>query len=347
MDGTKPTISIIVPVYKVEPYLDRCMESLLGQTFSDIEIILVDDGSPDRCPEMCDAYARMDSRVKVIHKENEGLGFARNSGLDLASGEYAAFVDSDDYVTRDMCEKLLRRARETDADIVYGGAFYHHGERGDRKSFGNDTERLWRGEEKIRQLLLNFVAMAPGRTKDTVMEVAVWRALFRRQVLEENGIRFVSERVFIAEDMIFNIDMLQKCRCVATITDPVYYYCLNPSSLSKTFREDRFQRRKELYYEMGRRLSLLYREEEYRIRCERFLIASARRYARAVVRQRKRAGKAQVRRWLVSLCEDEELRRVLGTYPITRLPYQQFAAAWLMKKQMYFPLEVLLRVKRR
>ena len=91
-------ISIIVPIYNVEKYLDRCIQSLLHQTLKDIEIILVDDGSPDRCSQMCDEYAKIDSRIKVIHKKNAGLGYARNSGIEIASGEYIAFVDSDDYV---------------------------------------------------------------------------------------------------------------------------------------------------------------------------------------------------------------------------------------------------------
>ena len=94
----RPKVSIIVPIYNVERFLDRCMDSLLNQTLKDIEIIMVDDGSPDNCPQMCDEYAKNDSRVKVIHKKNAGLGMARNSGLEIATGEYVAFVDSDDYV---------------------------------------------------------------------------------------------------------------------------------------------------------------------------------------------------------------------------------------------------------
>ena len=106
----KPKVSIIVPVYNVEKYLVRCMESLLNQTLKEIEIILVDDGSPDNCPQMCDEYARRDSRVKVIHKSNAGLGYARNSGLDVAVGEYIAFVDSDDYVDTSMYVSTQFRA---------------------------------------------------------------------------------------------------------------------------------------------------------------------------------------------------------------------------------------------
>ena len=103
----QPKVSVIVPCYGVEKYLDRCMESLVNQTLRDIEIIMVDDVSPDRVPEMCDEWANRDPRVKVIHKEvNGGLGYARNTGLDLAEGEYVAFIDSDDYVDKEMFERL-------------------------------------------------------------------------------------------------------------------------------------------------------------------------------------------------------------------------------------------------
>ena len=107
-----PKISIIVPIYNVEKYLDRCMQSLLNQTLTDIEIIMVDDGSPDRCPQMCDEYAKKDSRIKVIHKSNAGLGYARNSGLEIATGEYVAFVDSDDYVYTQIYESLYVSAKK-------------------------------------------------------------------------------------------------------------------------------------------------------------------------------------------------------------------------------------------
>lgn len=344
-NGGVPAVSVIVPVFKVERYLRRCMDSLLGQTLSEIEIILVDDGSPDQCPQLCDGYAQKDPRVKVIHKENAGLGFARNSGLDLARGEYVSFVDSDDYVTPDMCEKLYVKALETGADVVYGGTYYH-GPGGVTAGFGVQEQTVWKGETQLLNLLLDFVATAPGKTKDTVMEVSVWRALFRRRVLEENGIRFVSERQFISEDVIFDVDLLQRCRCVVATPDPVYYYCANPGSLTKTFREDRFQKIKELYFELLRRLAPLVPERELRLRCGRFLLARARRNALAIVRQRKSADAKQVRQWLARICEDADVRETLQTYPIRKLPYQQFAVAWLMKKKAYRLLEMLLMLKK-
>ena len=111
-------ISIIVPVYQVEPYLNRCVRSLLEQTYTDVEIILVDDGSPDGCPTLCDAWAGKDARVRVIHKPNGGLSDARNAGLTVARGEEIAFVDSDDWVDPDMLERLYNQMEETGADLV-------------------------------------------------------------------------------------------------------------------------------------------------------------------------------------------------------------------------------------
>ena len=111
-------VSIIVPIYNVEKYLDRCMQSLLNQSLNDIEIIMVDDGSPDGCSQMCDEYVKKDPRIKVVHKKNEGLGYARNSGLEVAVGEYVAFVDSDDYVREDMYSLLWQVADKTNAEII-------------------------------------------------------------------------------------------------------------------------------------------------------------------------------------------------------------------------------------
>ena len=113
----KDLISIIVPVYKVEPYLDRCIQSIVNQTYKNLEIILVDDGSPDNCPVMCDTWAQRDTRIKVIYKKNSGLADARNMGLEVAKGTYLTFVDSDDYVDERFVECLYAQIQESDAQI--------------------------------------------------------------------------------------------------------------------------------------------------------------------------------------------------------------------------------------
>src|SRR5699024_10960583 len=111
-------LSIVVPIYKVEKYFERCIQSILAQSLRDIEIILVDDGSPDKCPELCDKYALLDSRIKVIHKRNGGLSSARNAGIRIASGDYIGFIDSDDDVDYAMYEKMYEKAIKFDVDFV-------------------------------------------------------------------------------------------------------------------------------------------------------------------------------------------------------------------------------------
>ena len=121
-------ISVIVPIYNVEKYLQKCVDSIINQTYKNLEIILVDDGSPDNCPKMCDDYAEKDSRIKVVHKENGGLSDARNVGMEVATGEYVSFIDSDDYISLDFYETLLETIVDNDSDVVECGVvkFYEN-----------------------------------------------------------------------------------------------------------------------------------------------------------------------------------------------------------------------------
>ena len=115
----KPLLSVIVPIYNVEEYLEKCLDSIINQTYKNLEIILVDDGSPDKCPQICDEYAKKDDRIVVIHKENGGVSSARNLGLDIAKGEFITFVDSDDWIDETMYEKMMLKQAEENLDLVF------------------------------------------------------------------------------------------------------------------------------------------------------------------------------------------------------------------------------------
>lgn len=152
MEST-PKISVIVPVYRVEAYLPKCLRSILNQSFRDLEVILVDDGSPDRCGEICDEYAERDSRIRVIHKENGGLSSARNAGLDIARGEYVAFVDSDDEITADCYEKLLSCAERNRVRLVCAGRWDVSQRTGERKAgLCPQKEEMISGVELTRRI---------------------------------------------------------------------------------------------------------------------------------------------------------------------------------------------------
>lgn len=242
-----PKVSIIVPVYNVEKYLDRCMQSLLGQTLKEIEIILVDDGSPDRCSQMCDEYTRMDTRVKVIHKENAGLGYARNSGLNVAQGEYIAFVDSDDYVVLSMYDTLYKTAQRGNCDVVYCG-FNKQLSNKKFKGISECNAYTEYNTNEIQKLIPDFIASEPYCKNEYKHDMSVWHSLYRNELIRKNNLRFVSERIYSSEDIPFQIDFLQSAKKVAFIPDRLYYYCYNGNSLTKNVDFEKFDRIKNLYH---------------------------------------------------------------------------------------------------
>jgi len=244
----QPKVSVIVPVYNVEKYLSRCMDSLLKQTLKGIEIILVDDGSADNCPVICDEYARQDSRVKVIHKQNEGLGFARNSGIKIATGEYIAFVDSDDYVDVTMYETLYRFAEiKGKADSVSCGFF--------REIAGNKFQRVvdsgkpivFENKEDINGVILDLIASEPHFRAERKYELSAWATIFKKTIIDGNKIRFYSERELGSEDIVFKVDFWKYASSIAFIPETFYVYCLNISSLTQTFKPEKYERFKKLY----------------------------------------------------------------------------------------------------
>lgn len=165
-------ISVIIPVYKVEEYLDRCLESIVKQTHNNLEIIIVDDGSPDRCPELCDEWMRKDSRIKVIHKENGGLSDARNAGVKVAEGEYIAFVDSDDWIEEKFIENLYKAIIEFDSD--FSGCKYHRCEKYCQLNHGAE-------EQKIE--LYDTISGLSALIDEKIGQV-VWNKLYKKDLIK-------------------------------------------------------------------------------------------------------------------------------------------------------------------
>lgn len=230
-------VSIIIPVYNVEKYLDRCMQSVFLQSYKNLEIILIDDGSPDSCPRLCDEYGNIDKRVRVLHKKNEGLGLARNSGLALATGKYVLFIDSDDYLSENMVEKLVCQAELMNADIVYCGYFY---ETINHKWL---EVRDFENKQTFKDHDIDAVALAfiTNQNKFKVrLQRTVWHALYSKALIEEEDIRFPSERQIPSEDLIFQSQITQFASVISFIPDCLYYYCFNNGSITMNFKKDRY-----------------------------------------------------------------------------------------------------------
>ena len=210
-----PKLSIIVPVYRVEAYIEKCIDSILAQAFSDFELILVDDGSPDRCPEICDAYAQEHPNIKVIHQPNGGLSDARNAGLDIAVGEYIGFVDSDDYIHRDMYRTMVAEMEQTDSDMVICDHYVVDQQKVSVYAWYKETCCM--SHHGIMRAIL----------ADTIGSQA-WNKLYKRALFE--GIRYPVGRLF--EDIPTTYRYVDRCRRVRYIKTPLYYYNLRNEGIS-------------------------------------------------------------------------------------------------------------------
>ena len=227
---TEPLISIIVPVYRVESYLSRCVDSLLAQTYQNLEIILVDDGSPDQCPAICDACAERDVRVKVIHQENKGLSGARNAGIDAASGEYLAFVDSDDYVSPHFIEELYQLLQDTGCAIGQCRFSYVKGDGLVEES--DSAFCIYRGESLMEQLY--------GPEEKATCFVVAWNKLYRAELFKETGIRYPEGRIH--EDEATTYRLFHEAKKLAFLDRALYgYYTENGGSITSVFSAKRLQ----------------------------------------------------------------------------------------------------------
>lgn len=238
-----PEISVIIPVYNVEKYLHSCVDSVLKQTFQNFEIILVDDGSPDSCPEMCDRYAASDSRIRVIHKQNAGLGYARNSGLDIARGEYVCFLDSDDYIETNTLEYCLSVARKEDADQVrfLYGRFKAYVVPTPKKLKVASSYIVDDSEHRLEPMMAIISPLLSEQILFAPTNASSCTALYRREVIEKNKIRFYSEREVKSEDYIFNVDFGMACGRIVYTENKFYRYRYNPKSISRSIRFNRVE----------------------------------------------------------------------------------------------------------
>lgn len=212
-------VSIIVPVYNAEKYIDRCIKSIVNQIYTNIEIILIDDESPDKCPEICDSWAKIDNRILVVHKKNEGVSCARNDGMKISNGEFISFVDSDDYIEDDYIQRFMDKIDDK-TDVVRAVTSLEDGE-------------MYTHSEEFLHFFYNSGEINPP-----------WKQLIRRDFLEKNNIKF-DEKITFGEDTLFSIEILLKSCKFKHIRYNGYVYCKNPDSITRA--RDKYKKLRNIY----------------------------------------------------------------------------------------------------
>lgn len=219
-----PLVSVVIPIYNVEKYIKKCVDTIVNQTYKNLEIILVDDGSPDNSGYIADSYASSDHRIKVVHKKNGGLSDARNTGMEISNGDYICFVDSDDYIELDMIEKVLEKALTTDSDVIL---------------FGLYNEVLDEHEEIIEQERV-FIDNANLQLMTSVIGYA-WNKLYKSAFLKSKNFAF-QKSLSLIEDIIFNEKIFLNANKIEYLKDPLYHYInRNRPTLVKKYYEDSYK----------------------------------------------------------------------------------------------------------
>lgn len=328
-------ITVIVPVYNVENYIERCVSSLREQTLSDIEIILVDDGSTDNSPQMIDEYAKEDDRIRIIHKANAGQGLARNDGMDIAQGEYVCFLDSDDYVEHDMCEKLYELMTQSGADMCSFG-YQIDSPDGTVIRKPRIIKKTYDGEAIKKEFVLHFFGDDPA--DDNLRGYSSCMSCFRLSVIRDNSLHFLSEREVLSEDNLFCLEFCRYADRVVTTDDIFYHYVRKADSFSQGYSAGRM--------DMTKSLARNFRKyaQEYGVADKADMRISGLTWINmmATIKQDVRrvsasntgnVTKAVVKNDIKQLCRDEDHRRELLRLKGSPLPLKQkvFLTAYLNK----------------
>lgn len=334
-----PLVTIIIPAYNVEKYIDECLESAIQQTYYNIEIIIVDDGSTDGTSEICDYWGKKDNRITVIHKQNEGLGMARNSGLLVAHGVYIEFLDSDDFLDAETVNVLVNEMERNTVDAVFcnyirfNASFQKMGKPREYKTV------LTRKE--IKAVCLDMVGSLPEDQHDFNFEMSSCMALYKASVVRENRLLFPSEREYISEDLIFNIHYLMCSKGFTVIPDYLYHYRCNEASLTKRYSTDRFLKCLSMHQYLWSLLVKFDCTDSLELRLDRYLLSMV----RVCICQIAKSDVPQKIKAISAIINNVDVRKVISRYPYWKNPIKQRIFNFFIDKKKSIVLYVLGRCK--
>ena len=313
-------ISVIVPVYNVSKYLRECVDSIIFQSYKNLEIILIDDGSTDGSDSICDEIAEKDRRIKVYHKNNEGLGLTRNYGITKMTGRYVIFVDSDDIISPDYIETLYNMLKENGVDSVKCGF------RRINDSYEVISEKKYKNQcyinDDVKNLFLPKLFGSLPNTNDSI-EMSVWGGIYSVEIIRKNKILFESERKLLSEDIFFNIHYFENSSGVFVTEYNEYLYRKNQSSLTKTYRSDRFEKGKALFQSLCNIAERYPKTDEIILRATKQFFVNI---GMALSQEKTRISglsKKQAYLNIEKICRDSLVKEVISKYPVKKLRFKQ------------------------
>lgn len=313
-----PKVSIVVPIYRVEKYLAECVDSLLNQTLTNIEIVLVDDGSPDSCGEIAEQYACKDKRIKVIHQQNAGLGPARNAGIRVATGEYIGFVDSDDWVKPEMYEKLYEAAVRENADIAVSGHCDVENGKIKRKMRHPLAGKTLTDHADIMEVRKNLYG---HRLFDDCIEsfpMSVCMSIYRRNMIEGRRLQFVN---ILSEDIIFNLDAYKCAQIIAFMDSTDYCYRKEAQeSITYSFSSKKLMQFQEFLTFLTKK-AMQEQDDECIVRAKRTAIDYCRVYVGVVSRSKESV--RNKKKYIREFIHNQTISSCWEGYPVKALPIQQ------------------------
>ncbi len=301
-------ISIIVPIYNVEKYLKRCLDSIISQTYSNLEILLVDDGSKDSSLSICREYEKKDLRIRVYHKDNEGLGLTRNYGIAKATGKYVTFVDSDDYIVVNAIEVLIQKAQETEADIVIANYYYKDTP---QKIFLK--EQLYTGDS-IKDIIMVHMMGNAANVPDGLSCMACGK-LYKKELFTKHDFKFPSERKLIWEDLAFSINVYPVCQRIYVSHFPIYYYCFNENSLTHMYKPDKLELVMVLYQYMIKKIKKTGLPSEALHRLDNNFIGHIRTCIKLEVFYARQNGFKKALNNIGDICNRKDVQELIRGYP--------------------------------
>lgn len=339
MDGT---VSIVVAIFNIKRYLNRCVRSIVDQTYKNLDIILVDDGSTDSCSRICDEWAKKDNRISVIHKDNGGLSSARNAGLKKAVGDYVCFVDGDDFIEKGMIFSTYKEAINNNADVViYSNYVVNGGKK--KKTVFTSSKKIY-SESEIMSLLFNeCIGTLPEQKSDYNIGFSPWGRLCKTALLIDNNIWFKSERIFIYEDLMFLLDLMPVTKKAVVLNEPLYNYCENADSLTRKSDPTRFRRLKKQYSYLKNNSDYhkeIFSDYSSKIRFKRTMLGYIR---NAMSRIDDKSYYSDIK----AISNDSLSKEILNGYPINKLPIKQRLFAYCLKYRLYLLLIIMIKLNNR